>query len=238
VPAIVGVSLLSLAGIDSCTSCAAQITINGQTTPAAPGWTALVLVVALGLWTMVLAGLLAADHLATTLEDGTAPLVLARPIARDTFVGARLAGVLGVAIVTGGVMLAVAVTLLHGRLGVSVGPALLASVAAAAGAVTAGALTMTLSLVLPRIASVLVVLAAIPTIATANLVALLGGEPSGVIGLLDRYGPPLASAMMLALAPWYTQDPPEGGAWLALRLGVWAAASVALLLVRFRRVEI
>jgi ABC-type transport system involved in multi-copper enzyme maturation permease subunit len=238
VPAIVGVCLLSLAGIDSCTSCAAQITINGQTTPAAPGWTALVLFVALGLWTMILAGLLAADHLATTLEDGSARLVLARPVARETFVGARLAGVLAVALVTGAVLLGMAVALLRARLGVTVGPALIASLAVVGGTVTSGALVMALSLVLPRVASILIVLAAIPTIAVVNIASGLGAELGGAMGVLDRFGPPLASAMMVALAPWFSDAPSEGGAVLALRLGVWAVASLGLLVVAFRRTEL
>ena len=184
VPAIVGVSLLSLVGINSCTSCAAQITINGQTTPAAPGWTALVLVVALGLWTVVMAGLLAADHIAASLEDGSAQLVLARPVSRLTFVGARLGGVLAVTLATGAVMISVAVTLLNQRMGISVAPAAVAALAVGAGAVTSGALSMALSLTLPRIACVLVVLAAVPTLAVANLISLLGGEPGGLSGFL------------------------------------------------------
>ena len=100
VMAIVVLSLLSLMVVDSCTACAAgEVTINGEVRSLndVAGAAGANLYAWLGLWIVVLAGLLASDHLQQTLEDGSANLCLARPVSRTAFAMARLAGALAVA---------------------------------------------------------------------------------------------------------------------------------------------
>ena len=91
VPMIALVSLISLLGVDSCTSCASgSITANDEVVPVSQvaGWTGMVVISSLSLWMMLLAGILASDHLAEPLSDGSASLVLSRPVTRGAFAGA------------------------------------------------------------------------------------------------------------------------------------------------------
>ena len=78
---IAAVSLLSLLMVDSCTSCGpGQVTVDGELRSMVDlsGYTGSVTFLLLGLWSVVLAGVLAAEHLAGTLDDGSAPLALSR----------------------------------------------------------------------------------------------------------------------------------------------------------------
>jgi ABC-type transport system involved in multi-copper enzyme maturation permease subunit len=242
VPVIAVLSVLSLFVIDSCTACGSgSFTVNGQTldVPTVAGWSGLVIFVVLALWTMVLAGILASDHLVQTFSDGSAVLTLARPVGRDTFALARLAGALAIALAMGAVLLSATALLMHVRAGVPLGAAAWGSLACAAGALTVAALAMTVSLFLPQIATVLLVLAAVGLVAFANLLALFGAELGGVGGAIDRYGPPLCTAIAISLAPWVESAAGEGDAGeLALRLAVWTGAAVGLLVLAFRRSEI
>ena len=62
---------------------------------------------------------------------------------------------------------------------------------------------------------------------------------SGVTGLVDRFGPPLATAMIVALGSWIEPTATRGEPLeLALRSLVWAGASALLLLRVFRRIEL
>ena len=72
VPVIAVFALLSLLAVNSCTSCAgsSQIVQSGAQVSAIDisGWTGMLIFTTLSLWMMVLAGLLASDHLAETTE--------------------------------------------------------------------------------------------------------------------------------------------------------------------------
>jgi hypothetical protein len=242
VPVIAVLSVLSLLVIDSCTACGSgSFTVNGQTldVPTVAGWSGLVVFVVLALWTMVLAGILGSDHLVQTLSDGSATLTLARPVGRNTFALARLAGALAIALTVGAVLLSATALLMHVRAGAPLGSAAWGSLACASGALTVAALAMTASLFLPQIATVLLVLASVGSIAFTNLLALFGAELGGLAGAIDRYGPPLCTAIAVSLAPWVESTAIEGNAAeLALRLAVWAGAAVGLLALAFRRSEI
>jgi hypothetical protein len=99
-------------------------------------------------------------------------------------------------------------------------------------------LAMAASLVLPRAATLLIVLGGVWLVALANglgAVAQLGGW----LAWIDRAGPPLGSAMAIALAPWLegatlAEHPAQVGA----RLLAWAIAGVAVLAYGFRGVEV
>lgn len=241
VPAIAVVSLLSLLVVDSCTSCAPTVTQNGVPieVPEIAGWTGMVIFAVLALWAMVLAGVLGSDHLAETLSDGSASLVLARPVGRATFALSRLAGVLAIAFATGGVLLGGTTVLLHARHGVAVASAVWGGLACALGVVVVASLAMTVSLFLPRIATVLVVLVGVGVIAGVNAIGLFGVQLGGVAWGIDRFGPPLGSAVVAALAPWIAPvEVPADPLVLAVRIAAWAVIGVSLLTVVFRRCDV
>lgn len=238
--AVAVAALLSVAMIDSCTSCAAPIQVNGELRELSElaGPAGLGTFVLLGLWVIVLAGVLASDHLRTTLEDGSALLSLARPVSREAFALARLAGVLGLSYAAGLVVLGSAATLLAVRSGLPWLPALFAGGACALGCVVVAGFAMAASLVLPRAATLLLVLGGVWLIALANGLGAFT-QVGGWLGALDRAGPPLASAMALALAPWlegatFVGDPVQ----VVARLVAWAIGALLLLAYAFRRVEL
>ena len=240
--AIAVASLLSLQVVDSCTSCgSATFTHNGQTVamPEIAGMGALAVAIACALWTVILAGALASDHLAEPLADGSASLILARPVGRGPFALARLAGVLAIALASGAVLLGGAGALLHARQGLPWPPLLAAFAATAASAATFGAFAMAASLSLPRIATLLVLLMSVAAIAAVNVAGLTGAQLGGAAALLDAWGPPLVSSVAFALREWLAPTAVPGNALaLALRHGVWALASAALLVHAFRREDL
>lgn len=240
--AIAVLSLLSLLVVDSCTSCASgEVMVNGEAQELAglAGAAGVVTYVTLGLWVVVLAGVLAADHLRETLEDGTAYLCLARPVSRTSFALARLAGVLALCGITGSVLLGGTALLLSQRSELPMGPAFGAALACAASCVTIGGLAMAASLFLPRMATALAVVASVGVIALANGLGAANPEIGGWLGAVNRFGPPLASSMVLPLDPWVDAMEFSGDlGGLALRLGVWALLAVALLVFSFRRAEL
>jgi hypothetical protein len=242
VAAIAVVSVLSLMLVDSCTSCAGgELVVNGEVREVASiaGWTGTVTFVVLGLWSIVLAGVLAAEHLAQTLADGSATLALARPVGRGTFAFARLAGALAIAFATGAILLGGTALFLGSRSGLPGGPALLASLSCAVGGITLASLAMTASLYVPRVATVLLAFAATGAVSLANLLAMFRQAPDGVMGAIDRFGPPLCTSIALALSPWTPGvEIPVAPAAVAVRHGLWAAAGIALLWATFRRVEL
>jgi ABC-type transport system involved in multi-copper enzyme maturation permease subunit len=238
--AVVVAALVSVAMLESCTSCTPSITANGEARELSElaGPAGLGTFVVLGLWVIALAGVLAADHLRSTLEDGSALLSLARPISRESFALARLAGVLGLAYGAGLVVLGAAAGLLAARSGLPLLPALFAGAACALGCVSVAALAMAASLALPRAATLLLVLGGVWLIAFANGVGAFA-EITGWLGALDRVGPPLASSMALALAPWLegvaiAGDPVR----VFARLAAWAIGALLVLAYAFRRVEL
>jgi hypothetical protein len=237
---VAAAALLSVAMLDSCTGCAPNVTVDGEvrelTQLAGPAGVGTFVV--LGLWLVVLAGVLASDHLRSTLEDGSALLSLARPVSRDAFAFARLAGVLGLCLAAAAVVLGAATALLAARSQLPPVPALAAAAACALGCLTVAALAMAASLALPRAATLLLVLGGVFVVSLANGLALFT-TLGGWLGALDRAGPPLASAMVLALAPWLegvsvAGDPIQVGA----RLVAWALGAVLVLAAAFRRVEL
>jgi len=242
VAAIAVVSLLSLMLVDTCTTCSGgEVVVNGEVREmtAIAGWTGAVTFAVLGLWSIVLAGVLASEHLAQTLADGSATLALARPVGRRAFAFARLAGSLVIAFATGAVLLGATALFLEARSGLPTGPALAAAAHCAVGAVTIAALAMATSLYLPRIATVLLVFVATGAITLANLIAMFRDAPGGLMGAIDRFGPPLATSILVALSPWIDQVRIPGSPLeIAIRQGGWAVAGIALLWAAFSRMEI
>jgi hypothetical protein len=240
--AIAVACLLSLQVIESCTSCgSASFTRDGQSValPELAGLSALVIAVAGSLWTLLLAGVLASDHLAEPLADGSATLVLARPVGRGSFALARLAGALAIALPAGALLLFATAALGHARHALPWLPVVAAFAATAAGASSVAALAMAASLALPRIASLLLVLMGVGAVAAVNVAAQLGAELGGVAGLVDRFGPPLVSSVVVALRAWIEPANVRGApVELALRQAVWMLASAVLLVRAFHRVEI
>lgn len=245
VPVVAVLALLSLLFVDTCTSCRPTVLVNGETLDSlrvaerVGGFGGLLVTVLLGLWTLVLAGVLASDHLAEPIADGGANLVLARPVSRGLFALSRLAGALGLAWGTGCVLLLGSGLLLHARQGLPFGPACAALGACALGATSVAALAMAASLALPRALIALLVLGAVFGVASLNAASQLGAELGGLAGLVDRAGPPLASSMIVALGAWIEPSVPRGdGLALLLRSLAWAAGSIAVLMHAFRRVEL
>jgi ABC-type transport system involved in multi-copper enzyme maturation permease subunit len=233
-------ALLSIAMLESCTGCTPSIHVNGEVRELAElrgafGFTTFLV---LGLWSIALAGVLASDHLRAALDDGSATLSLARPISRDTFALARLAGVMGVTVGAGGLVLGAAALLLASRSGLPIAPAVVAAGACLLGALTVAALAMAASLALPRVATVLLVLGGIGLVALANGVAPFA-ENAGWLGAIDAFGPPLASTLALALAPWLEAlRIPGDGVRITARLVAWAIGATLALVFAFRRVEL
>ena len=98
---------------------------------------------------------------------------------------------------------------------------------------------MTASLFLSRLATALAMLMAVGIVSGVNAMGLFGVELGGVSWGIDRFGPPLASAIVRALAPWIAPARVPADAFeLAVRSVAWAVASVSLLVVVFRRRDI
>ncbi len=241
VPVVLVVCLLSLLMINSCTQCSADIQIQSDTTQILDvlGWAGVALYGVLALWCIALAGLLASDHLSSSLEDGSAQLLLSRPVGRGTLVLSRLFGSLAVSLFAGLVLLGGATFFLVTRNDLSLEPAVWATLSTLLNATTIAALAMVASLYLPRIAIFLLLFTLIAMFAGLNLVSLTGSELSGIYALLDAVGPPLVSAIAVALAPWSGQTPQSiGPLAVALKLVAWTIGSIALLLFVFGRREL
>ena len=244
VAGIAVVCVISVMMLDRCTGCGAgELVVNGEARPIASlaGGVGVATLLVLGLWVVALAGVLGADHLSQTLDDGSARMALARPVSRGAFALARLGGVLAIALAAALVMLGAAGFLLATRSELPAAPALAAGGACALSCVVAASLAMAASLALPRAATVLLVFSAVATVAIANAASLAtpGMPPPGWLGAIDRFGPPFATAMLAPLSAWLPQitltvDP------LAtfLRLLAWSAAGVAALWAAFRRIEL
>jgi len=239
------ICLMSLLGLDSCSSMLpSTIEVNGEpvdmgsTVAASAG---LVTFVIMGLWVITLAGVLAADQLRETLEDGSAALTLARPVSRTTFALGRLAGVLTVAWAAAGFLLCVSAYLLSSRHAVPMAPAFLAVIACALSAFTLATWSMAASLAMPRVATTLLVFAVVGMVTLTNAIGAAVEIP-GIFGLVNEYGPPLASSMIGSLASWL---PENAAASLRIdnvetfaRLALWAAAGLGTLLFSIRRIEL
>lgn len=232
---IAAVCFLSLALVSNCTTCDAELQVSTEFDFA--GRAAIVVLCLFGLWTMVLAGLLASDQLAQSMVDGRALLVLSRPVSRDTFVLSRLAGALVVCCAAALLLMGGAAFFLIMWGGFPVLPALLALLATVLSCVTVAALAMSISLYLPRVATFMIVMVLIGIVGGTNLVALSTGYVSGLYANIHAYGPPLASSIVLALGPWASDTPGVGGLSVVVRLFAWAAGCVGVLLLNFRHQE-
>jgi len=242
VTTIIIVTLLSLWIMDGCTSCVPpDLDMNGQTLDTAQfvGVVGTGLFGIVALWTIILGGLLASDHLSETLEDGSASLLLSRPVGRATFALSRLAGSLSVSLATSSLLLVAAALFISIRHGLSLPPAALAAGMTFSGAVVVAALAMTLSLFFKRVATFLLIFFLVGAISLANVQMMGGGTPSGLFALLNIVGPPLATSIGIALAPWSGQEVDLVLAGqIYLRLLVWIAVSVGALVLCFRRIEL
>jgi ABC-type Na+ efflux pump permease subunit len=243
VPVIAVFALLSLLAVDSCTSCvgSSKVVQDGVEVSAdgISGLTGMLIFTVLSLWMMVLAGLLASDHLAETVSDGSANLVLARPVRRSEFALARLLGALGIAYVTGAVVLTASAYLLHLRNGVPLGAAIWAGLACAAGALVVAALAMALSLLLARVATAMSVLFFVGAITFVNVFTMFSTSLGRLGHILQHFTPPLCTAVVVALKPWTTSELPQvDPTIMVLKLAFWVVASVLILLAAFRRQEL
>jgi hypothetical protein len=245
VPVIAVLALLSLLCVDTCSSCRPAVVTDGaaqdplQLAERIAGFGGLAVTVLLGLWTLVLAGVLASDHLAEPIADGSANLLLARPVSREVFALSRLAGALLLALAAGCLLILGSALLLRARQGLAFAPAWAALGACALGATSVGALAMAASLALPRPLIALFVFAGVFGVAAVNAASQLGAGLAGLPALLDRAGPPLASGMIVALGAWIEPTATRGEPLaLLLRALAWAVGSVGALLLAFRRVEL
>jgi len=252
---VVAVALvIGMAGAQSCTQLGGDVTMNGHEIDrhVVAGFLAPLLFAFQALTVLAIAGLVAADHLARPLAEGNAVLWLARPVSREAWAGARLAGATAIALAAGVVLLGGTGTLLVLRQGVAVAPALAAAGATALGAIVVASFAMAASLSLGRTAVTLLVGIGLALIVIANgwsvalgIGASLGAvspdafEPTGLLGAVDRFGPPLFSSIAAAVAAWNPHVETHGLLTSALiRLAVWAVLGVGLLLATFRRREI
>lgn len=238
---MVVLSLLSLLVVDSCTSCAGgSFEVNGREVDAAGvlGLTGIVLYATLMLWTVVLAGVLASDHLRETLEEGSAQLVLARPVGRPTFALARLAGSLAVSLATGAVLLGATAAFLAARYALPLAPAAWGLAVASAASVVFAALAMTASLWLPRLVCFLLVVVAVAAVTGTNVAALVGVDLSGFWSVVERFGPPLGTAIALVAAEWAGRALDASPLAVGARLALWAVFACALLAAAFQRREL
>ena len=246
--AVALVLVIGLAGAQSCTQFGiGSMEVNGETIDSSVigGYLAPILFGFQAWAVLAIAGLLAADHLARPLAEGSAVLWLARPVSRGTWAAARLAGALGVALLCGALLLGGTGAMLVLRQGVAIEPAFAAAAATALGALVVASLAMTASLALGRTAVILLVLLGLVFVAFANGVGLASelAHPEvavgGLVGAVDRYGPPLFTAIAGAVAQWNPHlDPGDTYAQSMLRLAVWAAGGCLLLIAAFRVREI
>lgn len=240
VPAVLVLSFLSLVMMDSCTSCTPNVMVEGEaTTVDIARWTGILSFAVLGMWSIALAGLLAADHLRSIFEDGSATLWLARPVSRPTLALARLLGSLAVSLPAALIVCVGATFFLVARSNLAVAPAVVATGAVVLSSITMAALAMTLSLFLPRIVTVLLVFGSVGLIGSLNLWSASVQPLTGLYFAIDRFGPPLLSTIVLALSPWTGQAIASISFWdVALRALVWGVGSVVLLLVVFDQREL
>jgi ABC-type transport system involved in multi-copper enzyme maturation permease subunit len=246
--AVAIVLVIGLAGAQSCTRFGSGgLNVNGQMIDGRVigGFLAPILFAFQAWAVLAIAGLLAADHLARPLAEGSAVLWLSRPVSRGVWASARLAGALGIALSCGALLLGGTGAMLVLRQGVAIGPALDATAATALGALVVASLAMTASLALGRMAVILLVLLGLVFLAFANGVGLANeiAHPEvvvgGLLGTVDRYGPPLFTAIVGAVVGWNPHiDPGDSFPNAMLRLAVWALGGVALLIAAFRRREI
>jgi ABC-type transport system involved in multi-copper enzyme maturation permease subunit len=240
VAAAVASAIAGLA-IVRCGNCEANVVIQGETLSARAGdlgaVSAMIGIALIALWTYAVAALLASDGLAAALEEGVAEAVLARPVSRDAFVLARLAGVWLGAFALGAALLALATALSSS--GAALLPALRAALGVGLGAWSVAALAMAVSLSLPRAATLLLFGALGLAVVGIEVAALFGARMTGLAGAVAHWGPAWLAGPVGSLAPWLSErslpGPPE---WPYARAIAWAALGTGALVARFRRLEL
>ncbi len=241
VPAVVGLCLLTMALVNSCTQCSPRVETSdgGVAVFEVFAWGGMAAISILATWCVILAGLVAADHLSSTLEDGSALLVLSRPISRRTFAFARLLGALAVSVGAAVFVLGSTAMLLAWRGGLPLAPALLAILATIASCMVVGSLAMVSSLYLPRIVTFLAVIGGVATIALANLMSASGVPLGEISRLLDEMGPPILDSVIFSLRPW-SGEAYDGASMLNMlaRFAVWGGGSLATLFFLFDHREL
>jgi len=245
--ALAALLALSLLWVDTCTDVSPELALDGQQLDPAllAGFVAPMVFSLMALAVLWGAGVLASDHLARPIAEGSAALWLARPVSRAAWGGARVAGALVVALAAGAVLLGGTALLLAHRHGVALAPAAVAWAATALGAVVVAALAAAASLAIGRTAVLLAVAVGVPLQFFANALGialgLVGADASlpGALAVLDRFGPPLGTTVFAATAAW---NPHVDAGWVLVpafgRLALWAGLATAILLGACRRVEV
>lgn len=241
---VAGVCILSVLVLDTCTAILpSSVEVNGEMVEVGMGvanGAGLVTFVVLGMWIVILAGVLAADQLRETLEDGSATLALARPVSRLSFALARLLGVLVFAWGAGAVLLGAAAFLLGSRHDVSMAPAAGAALATTLGALALAAWSMSASLFMARIATTLLAFALVAVVVVSNAVGAVA-DLDGFFGVVNELGPPFASAVIVSLSSWLPEQAVEAlridATEVWLRLTAWTVAGIAALAAGIRRIE-
>ncbi len=242
VAAAVASAIAGLA-IARCGNCEANVTIQGETLSAHAGDLgaagAILGIALIALWTYAVAALLASDGLAAALEDGVAEAVLARPVSRDAFVLARLAGVWLGAFALGAALLALTAVLSASRSGVTLLPALRAALGVGLGAWSVAALAMVVSLSLSRAAALLLFGALGLAVVGIEVAALFGAHMTGLAGAVAQGGPAWLAGPVGSLEPWLSElRLPGPPGWPHARAIAWAALATGVLVARFRRLEL
>ena len=227
---------------DRCTSFdAGSIVLNGREFDVADGarFVGPFVFATCALLLTLIAGFVASDALARPLSEGTAPLWLARPVGRTSYALSRLAGALGLSLAAGAAVLLVVTLLLHLRLGLDPRPALVGVAVFAIDAWVVAALAMTLALFLPRVVALAIVVLMLQTVVLTNVLHAVAGVGGSILDGIERWGPPLGTALLYALAPWFSPGA-SAAEWVdvCLRLLAWGAGSTALLAVAFRRLDL
>jgi hypothetical protein len=243
VPVICVFALLSLMLVDSCTGCAPVVRgADGEVVPVQElaGFGGMLMIVLLSAWTVILAGVLASDHLAEPLADGSASLLLARPVSRGSYALARLFGAWGLAAITGAGLLGAAAVLLELRQGLPGVPVLAALCAVLLNALTAAGIAMALSLALGRTLTALVVFAGVWGLAGLELMRFASIDLGPVSRAVAELAPPFVAGVVVPLRVWLgtAVDIPGAPIAVLLRALVWALASAGLLVLAFRRTEL
>lgn len=239
--------VLSLAWVNTCTGIGTDVVLDDHRLDPAlvAGFLAPILFSLQAMAVLWGTGVLASDHLARPIAEGSAALWLARPVSRAAWGGARLAGALAVALGAGAVLLGGTALLLARRHGVDLAPAAVASLATALGAVVVGALAAAASLAVGRTAVLLAVAVGVPLQFCANAAGLAialvesGARLPSLLAALDGFGPPLGTAVFAATAAWNPHVRVDGVLLPVLgRLALWAAGAIGLLLLACRRTEL
>jgi ABC-type transport system involved in multi-copper enzyme maturation permease subunit len=240
VPAVLVLCFLTLFMLNSCTSCSANMQVESNIAGGLEilGWGGIAAFTSLALWMVALSGLLAADHLSSALDDGTAQLVLARPVSRATFVLSRLFGSVAVSLIAGLIMQGGATFFFATRAALPIGPALISMLATAISCICFSAVAMFSSLYMNRLVTVLILLVLLVVMSILSLMALSGVELEGIYGAMERMGPTFTTTITASLLPWAQRElVTSETALIWARLLGWTIGAVAVLLTAFGRRE-